>query len=154
MSAVPSVDRLTASSDFELKLVVNVAPGTDRVFTTVPVGVSWSINIGDVIPKLPSTVSLFQTLLVLPMAGKAPLFVAVPVPQLAVAGQFGGSGWPMVTEAAVPVYTLRLTARLPGVKPENELWANAGAQQIRTARQVEFNVFTILFTAPDDIRRA
>lgn len=115
-----SSDRFNATSDFELKLVVTKVVGTASVLTSVPAVVIWSRKSGDVTPKLPSTLSLFQTLLVLPTAGKAPVSVAVPVPQEAVAGQFGGSGCPTVTVAAVPVYTLRLTTRLPGVKPENE----------------------------------
>ena len=59
--APPSEDKLSASSDFELKLVVTRFPGTASVFTTVPVGVTWSRKMGDVIPKLPSTRLLFQT---------------------------------------------------------------------------------------------
>ena len=39
--------------------------GIGRVLTMVPAGVIWSRKMGDVTPKLPSTVSLFQTLLVL-----------------------------------------------------------------------------------------
>ena len=71
VSAVPSADALSASSDFELKLVtIPVLPVT----STRPVGgptstpspssdtdrndVSW---IGAPIPKLPSTVSLLNT---------------------------------------------------------------------------------------------
>jgi len=67
--AVPSDERFSASSDVELKLVVTRLDGTGRVLTSVPVGVIWSRKIGDVIPKLPSALSLFQTLLVLLVEG-------------------------------------------------------------------------------------
>jgi hypothetical protein len=63
----------------------------------IGIRVSWSRKIGEVTPKLPSTVLLFQTL------GKAPVLVAVAVGQAAVAGQLGGSFWPTVTVVASPV---------------------------------------------------
>ena len=97
-----SSDRFTASSDFELKLVTKVVPGTEIVVSVDPDGVISSIKIGDVMPKLPSTLLLFQTLLVLVRDGNKPLSVAVAVPHAAVLGQFGGSGWPMVTVDAFP----------------------------------------------------
>src|SRR5450755_373338 len=73
------------------------------------------MKIGEVTPKLPSTKSLFQTLLVLPMAGKAPVSVAVPLGHFAVAGHPGGRVWPIVTVVASPVYTLLETNKLPGI---------------------------------------
>jgi hypothetical protein len=91
-----------AISDFELKLVLTIFGGIASVFTSVPVVVIWSRKIGDVMPKLPSTASLFQTLLVLPATGYAPLSVAFPEPQEAVEGHTGGSACPTVTVAAVP----------------------------------------------------
>src|SRR5271165_483157 len=69
-------------------------------------------------PKLPSTVLLFQTLLELVVDGYAPLSVAFPVPQLAVVGQTGGKGCPTARMEASPVYTLRDTTILPDVNPE------------------------------------
>ena len=69
VSAVPSGERFSASSDFELKLVLTRLGGIGSVLTSVPVGVIWSRKIGDVMPKLPSTLSLFQTLLLLVVDG-------------------------------------------------------------------------------------
>jgi len=117
---LPSLDRLRAISDFEGKLVTSKLVGTAKVLTSVPPGVSWSRKIGEAIPKLPSTAALFQTLFVLPMAGNEPLSVAPFLGHDAVTGQFGGKAWPTVTVAAVPLYTLRETTRLPGLKPEKE----------------------------------
>ena len=102
---------------------------------------------GDVTPKLPSTVSLFQTLLELPLAGKAPVLVAgppVPAPvHVAVVGQSGGSVVPTVRVLAVPWYTLRDTTRLLGVKPENwanKVWVNKAA----AARAPQANLASFL----------
>ena len=67
--AVPSVERFSESSDFELKLDTIRPVGTGRLFTSVPVGVIWSRKMGAVTPKLPSALSLFQTLLVLVVDG-------------------------------------------------------------------------------------
>jgi hypothetical protein len=86
------------------------------VVKTVPVVVISSMKIGEVTPKLPSTVSLFQTLLVVVREGNKPLLVALPVPHAAVLGQSGGKASPMVTVDAVPVYKLRVKTRLSGVK--------------------------------------
>jgi hypothetical protein len=62
VTAVPSVDRFTASSDFEEKLVVTILGGIGKVLIAAPVvGFNWSRKIGDVIPKLPSVVSLAKT---------------------------------------------------------------------------------------------
>jgi hypothetical protein len=87
----------------------------------VPAGVIWSKKIGAVIPKLPSTLSLFQTLLLLVVDGYAPLSLATPVPHLAVEGQTGGIACPLMTVVASPAYTLRETTRFPAVNPENPL---------------------------------
>ena len=63
---------------------------------------------GEVTPKLPSTESLFQTLLVLLVEGYAPLLVAF-APQapaaaaLALAGHTGGNTPPTTTVLASPV---------------------------------------------------
>jgi hypothetical protein len=63
---------------------------------------------GEVIPKLPSTESLFHTLLELLVEGYAPLFVAF-APQapaaaaLALAGQTGGNTEPTTTVLGSPV---------------------------------------------------
>jgi hypothetical protein len=72
---------------------------------------------GEVIPKLPSTASLFQTLFVLVVVGKAPLSLAAPVPHAAVDGQTGGSACPLMTVVASPAYTLRESTRFPAVNP-------------------------------------
>src|SRR5580658_1450423 len=98
---------------------------------------------GDVTPKLPSTASLFQTLLVLPMAGNAPVLVAgPPTPfgpsQTAVVGQSGGICSPMVRVVAVPVYTLRETTRLPVVKPVNESPKTGAARMTPQTNRVSF----------------
>jgi hypothetical protein len=60
----PSVDRFSASSDFDEKLVTMWSPsspepfrdpsGSRSVLSSRPDGVSWSRKIGDVTPKLPS----------------------------------------------------------------------------------------------------
>jgi hypothetical protein len=57
---------------------------------------------GDVMPKLPSALLLFQTLLLLAVDGNVPLSVAVFVPQEAVTGHTGGNGWPTITVEASP----------------------------------------------------
>jgi hypothetical protein len=56
---------MRAISDLELKLVVTIEVGMASELTSVPVGVSWSRKMGDVTPKLPSTILLLKTLLVL-----------------------------------------------------------------------------------------
>src|SRR5260221_13761087 len=96
VSAVPSVDRFTASSDFELKLVVTMLLGMASVLVTVPVELIWSRKIGEVIPKLPSVLLFFQKLLLLVGDGEAPLSVAFAVPHTAVDGQTGGNDWPAI----------------------------------------------------------
>src|SRR5579862_671572 len=96
------------------------------------------MKIGDVIPKLPSTASLFQTLLVLPMDGYAPLSVAFPVPQAAVAGHTGGRGCPTVTVVASPVYTLRVTTIFPEVKPGNDCAEASETRAPRVARPTAY----------------
>lgn len=100
--ALPSVETFRANSDLEGKLVVTKPVGTASVFTSVPDGVIWSRNIGEVIPKLPSTL-LLNTLLLLPISGKAPESVVIAVPHTAVVGQMGGKRCPTDTEFASPV---------------------------------------------------
>ena len=58
----PSVDRFTASSDLELKLVTARFVGIARVLRSLPSIVRLSKKIGEVTPKLPSEVSLLKTL--------------------------------------------------------------------------------------------
>jgi hypothetical protein len=120
VTAVPSAETFNASSLLELKLVFTIVVGIASEPTSVPLVESWSRKIGDVTPKLPSALSLFQTLLVPASEGYAPLSVAFAVPHAAEEGQTGGSGWPTARVAALPPYTLRLTTRLPGVKPEKD----------------------------------
>ena len=60
-------------------------------------------RLGALMLKLPSGLLLFHTLLVLPVAGNAPLSVALPLPHDAEVGQTGGKAWPTVTVVAVPV---------------------------------------------------
>jgi hypothetical protein len=98
--AVPSVERLRATSDLELKLVVTMEVGMGSVLTNVPTGVNWSRKMGDVTPKLPSMRLLLKTLLVLVVDAYAPLSVALTVAQAAVEGQTGGRGWPTASVAA------------------------------------------------------
>src|SRR5215469_1755449 len=108
VSTLPSVDRFSASSDLELKLVTIMLLGTAKLLTVVPDGVSCSRKMGEVIPKLPSTVSLLKMLLVLSVAAYAPLSVAL-APQapgaavLALAGQTGGNTWPTTMLLLFPV---------------------------------------------------
>jgi hypothetical protein len=103
VTALPSVERFTDISDLELKLVVAKFGGIGSVLTSVPDVVSWSRKMGDVIPKLPSTLLLFQTLLLYAIEGYKPLSVAFPLPQEAVKGHTGGNGWPSVTVVKSPV---------------------------------------------------
>jgi hypothetical protein len=85
---------------------------------------------GEVIPKLPSTLLLFQTLFVLVVEGYAPLSVAAAVAHTAVEGQTGGSACPLMMVVASPAYTLRESTRFPAVNPENELvWPYAAAHK-------------------------
>src|SRR5580704_19542311 len=105
VTTLPSVERLRASSDLELKLVTIMLLGMASVLTVVPDGVIWSRKMGEVIPKLPSTTSLLKTLLVLVVEGYAPLAVAFPAHApgaavLALAGQTGGNVSPMTTALA------------------------------------------------------
>src|SRR5215471_18151761 len=74
----PSVDRFTASSDFELKLVTRRFVGTGSVPRRFPSVVRLSRKIGEVTPKLPSGLSLFQTLWLSARFGYSPLSTAVP----------------------------------------------------------------------------
>src|SRR5580704_17390971 len=73
----PSVERFTASSDFELKLVTRRSVGIGRVSRSSPRVVMLSKKIGEVRPKLPSAVSLFHTLCVSVKLGYSPLSIAV-----------------------------------------------------------------------------
>src|SRR5215467_4829858 len=111
----PFVDRLSATSDLDEKLVTTWSPaapewpvpsGTRSVLITCPdEGLSWSRKIGEVMPKLESTPSLFQT------PGYEPSLFAVT--QLVV--QPGGSCvTPGCSKPAEPTYTERLTTKLPG----------------------------------------
>src|ERR1700759_1378701 len=104
VTARPVVDRLSASSDLELKLVTSSWVGTSVLPTTSPLGVSCHKKIGEVTPKLESATSLLNTY------GYAPSLVAVT--QLAGA-QPGGS---CVTPGSMSAsrYVLPLTSRLPG----------------------------------------
>src|ERR1700691_3956835 len=105
--ALPSVDRFSASSDLELKLVTIMLVGITKLLSVVADGVSRSRKIGEVIPKLPSTESLSHTLLELLVEGYAPLFVAF-APQapddavLALAGHTGGNTEPTTTVLGSP----------------------------------------------------
>src|ERR1700730_10310716 len=128
----PLVDRFSASSDLELKLVTIRCGsiGTER--RTRPSGAISSRKIGEVTPKLPSTVSLSQTLFGLPGEGNNPLAIAgtpallVP-PHFAVDGHCGGNNSPTVTVDAVPRYTLRETSRLFGLNSTPSSLAKTGA---------------------------
>src|SRR5215471_12706392 len=106
---LPSVDRFSASSDLELKLVTIMLLGTAKLLTVVPDGVSCSRKMGEVIPKLPSTLLLLKMLLALSVDAYAPLSVALapvqePVDAVsALAGQTGGSAWPTTTVLLSPV---------------------------------------------------
>jgi hypothetical protein len=57
----PFVDRFSASSDLDEKLVTTSGVGTAIRLNTCPRGVSSSRNTGEVTPKLPSTWSLLNT---------------------------------------------------------------------------------------------
>src|SRR5580704_13257084 len=98
---LPSVDRFSPSSDLELKLVTTILLGTAKLLTVVPEGVSWSRKIGEVTPKLPSTLLLLKMLLALVVDAYAPLSEALAAVQApadavsAVAGQTGGNAWPL-----------------------------------------------------------
>src|SRR5579872_7001038 len=116
VTSCPSVERLSATSDFDEKLVTSwsfVAGtpfwelfGTSSELTSDPDGVTWSRKSGDVTPKLASTVSLFQT------NGYEPSAIADPQPLV----QPGGRTAPTWTLAGLLSYTLRLTSRFPGWK--------------------------------------
>ena len=105
---------LIAAATFGALIYATVGLGERRRANTAPRGIFGPRGpctcrplgprdaLGAVTPKLPSTVSLFQTLFVLPTAGKSPVLVAFPVPQAAVTGQFGGRASPMVTVVASP----------------------------------------------------
>src|ERR1700722_1378188 len=99
VSSLPSVERLRAPSDFELKLVTSwLLPGwmlgmellgSSRLSRRKPEGVIWSRKSFEVIPKLPSTRSLLKT------KGKVPSKAAVVagvVQEPEAAEQFGGRG--------------------------------------------------------------
>jgi hypothetical protein len=84
---------LSASSDFEEKLVTNWSSGTGIVATGRPHGVSSSRNAGEVTPKNASTLSLLKT------NGKlSPSATAVPQLPVGAVAQPGGS-W--VTPAVI-----------------------------------------------------
>src|SRR5262245_47618316 len=110
---LPSVERLSASSDFEEKLVTSwsrpwlAVSGTCRVLISLPDGVTWSRNIGDVMPKFASTWSLFHT------PGYVPSLFAVTQSLVQPGGRVVR---PAATASAPPSYTDRLISRLPGRK--------------------------------------
>src|ERR1700677_799962 len=119
--SLPSVERLRAISDLELKLVTSwllsermlrsELLGTSRLSRRKPEGVSWSRKMVDVMPKLASTSTLLKT------SGYLPLLVAATQGTpllLAVLAQFGARRAPTFTLLALLSYTLRLTMRLPG----------------------------------------
>jgi hypothetical protein len=129
----PSIERFSASSDFELKLVTILSLGIGREPSSQPSVVTLSRKIGEVTPKLPSEPELFQTLCESKRFGNSPLSEAIP--QVTVTGvvvpgvvvgtlttvvPFGppahpsGRVSPIVTVEAVPTYTLRLSTRLSG----------------------------------------
>src|ERR1039458_1840056 len=117
----PSVDKFSASSDLEEKLVTRWSParprcepsGTHSLFTRWPDGVSWSRNAGDVMPKLPSTSALSHT------CGNVPPLLAVAQPLV----QPGGSTvTPGTRLTALASYTEPLTSRFPGRKYEGPSW--------------------------------
>src|SRR5215472_4204405 len=74
----PSTDRLSASSDFELKLVTIRSVGTGKEPRNSPSVVILSRKIGDVIPKLLSLAALFHTLCESLLLGNSPLSLAMP----------------------------------------------------------------------------
>lgn len=88
VSAVPSAERLRASSLLDEKLVTIWLVGSVNVPTLPPDGVISASVMGDVTPKLLSTLSLLNTPGYVPSAAAAP-----PL----------GSAWPTVTVEAVPV---------------------------------------------------
>ena len=55
------MERLSAISDFEEKLVTSSLGGTSKVLSDRPDGVIWARKIGEVTPKLPSTSALLNT---------------------------------------------------------------------------------------------
>src|ERR1700677_289627 len=75
---LPSAERLSANSDFELKLVTIRLEGTANVPSGWPSGVRSSRKIGEVTPKLPSLFALFHTLCKLKSLGNSPLSLAMP----------------------------------------------------------------------------
>src|SRR6476659_2859764 len=75
---LPSDDKFTASSDFELKLVTNKSVGIGNVPMSLPCLSMLSRKIGEVTPKLASGPSLFHTLLLSCKFGYSPFETAVP----------------------------------------------------------------------------
>src|SRR5215469_4580145 len=74
----PSLERFSASSDFELKLVTIRSLGIASVLRRSPLVVRLSRKIGDETPKLPSLLALFQTLCESLRFGNSPLSEATP----------------------------------------------------------------------------
>ncbi len=72
------MERFSASSDFELKLVTMRSVGMERVPTSRPSVVMSSRKMGDVMPKLPSVFALFQKLWLSNRFGYSPLSLAGP----------------------------------------------------------------------------
>src|SRR5580704_5692378 len=126
----PSIERFSASSDFELKLVTIRSLGIGSVPRSRPSVERLSRKIGELTPKLPSEPELFHTLCESLRLGASPLSLETPqvtvtfVVPPAVSGTattvlpFGppahprGNTSPIVMVAAVPSYTLRLNTRL------------------------------------------
>ena len=101
----PLVERFSASSDFDEKLVTSWLDGTGRVETSRPAGVYWSSTIGAATPKLESTMSLLNTY------GYAPSAVAVAHPVVQPGGSTVTPGWISASR-----YWLVDTSRLPGAR--------------------------------------
>ena len=118
----PSVDRFSANSDFELKLVTIWSLGMGSVPSKNPSLVILSRKIGEVTPKLPSGPSLLNTVGYVPSATAVPqvtfTFAVPPASngtRTVPATQPGGNVWPTVTVAAFPAYTLRLSTSVSGM---------------------------------------
>src|SRR5579863_5561758 len=135
VSDFPSTERLSASSDFELKLVTIKSVGIASVPRRSPLVVRLSRKIGEEIPKLPSLFELFQTLCESLRFGNSPLSEAIPqgtVTEVVTPGVVvgtsttelpfgppthpGGNVSPIVMVSAVPVYTVRLRTSVFGKK--------------------------------------
>src|SRR4029077_13039935 len=106
----PSVERFSASSDLELKLVTIMSVGTASVPSRSPLVLRLSRKIGEVIPKLPSGPSLLKTVGYVPSATAVAHFTFTVVVPPASSGsvtvratQPGGRVCPTETVDAFPV---------------------------------------------------